>query len=147
MPSRTAKRIFCRGIGYSDERQSYLSFSEPYLKFARVIVTPMGSLATGIKDLHGLRVGVQVDSSHHAFLKENTQLKPVLYKTYEEGLLAVSRGEIDAVVGNLAVTTHLMQELALTNIKMAGYADPRPQSLAIGVRKDRRNWFRSSTRH
>ncbi len=124
-------------IGYSDERRSYLSFSEPYLKFARVIVTPMDSPVSDISDLHGLRVGVQVDSSHHAFLTEDMQFEPVLYKTYEEGLLAVSRGVIDAVVGNLAVTTHLMHELALTNIKMAGYADPRPQPLAIGIRKDR----------
>ncbi len=123
-------------VGDGAERHSYLSYSEPYLKFARVIVTPLASSVLGLGDLAGLRVGVQVDSSHHAFLKEHTTIEPRLYETFEDSLLAVSRGEIDATVGNLAVTTHLIQNLALTNLKLAGYADPKPQSLAFGVRKD-----------
>jgi ABC-type amino acid transport substrate-binding protein/nitrogen-specific signal transduction histidine kinase len=123
-------------IGYSEERRQFLAFSEPYLKFARVIVTRMDSPVRGLRDLSERHVAVQADSSHHAFLKENATARQRLCLEYEQCLLDVSRGEVDAAVGNLAVTTHLIQELALTNVKLAGYASPEPQSLAYGVRKD-----------
>lgn len=123
-------------IGHSEERARFLSYSEPYLKFARVIVTRMDSTVRHLEELDGLQVAIQTDSSHEAFLKENTAIELRPYKTFETCLLALSRGEVDATVGNLAVTTHHMQNLALTNVKLAGYAAPEPQSLFFGVRKD-----------
>lgn len=123
-------------VGVSEERKSFLTYTHPYLKFSRVIITPMESVVTGLEDLSDLRIGVQDNSSHHGFLEEATDLKPQLYDTFEEAMLAVSRGEIDATIGNLAVSTHVMQELALTNIKMAAYAAEQPQALCLGVRKD-----------
>ncbi len=123
-------------IGESNERRKFLSFSEPYLKFARVIVSTLNSPIKSLDDLQDLKVAVQADSSHHAFLKEHTTIKPQLYKTYRECLLAVSSGEADATVGNLAVTTHFMRDITLTNLMMAAYASSEPQSLSMGVRKD-----------
>ncbi len=123
-------------IGDAKARRSFLSFSEPYLEFARVIVTALDSDMKALDDFTDMKVAVQADSSHHSFLTEQTRIKPVLYETYRECLLAVSRGEVDAAVGNLAVTTQLMRELSLTNIMMAGYASPEPQSLSMGVRRD-----------
>ncbi|MEN7972611.1 MAG: transporter substrate-binding domain-containing protein [Verrucomicrobiota bacterium] len=123
-------------IGISTERTKFLAYTKPYLKFARVIVAPIDSPVQGLEDLEGLRIGVQQDSSHHAFLKEHTSLQPKLYKTFEEVVLAVSREEIDAAIGNLAVTTHIMRNLALTNIKLAAHAAAEPQTLCIGIRKD-----------
>lgn len=123
-------------IGFSEERRQFLSFSEPYLKFARVIVTRLDSPVRGLRDLSGRYVAVQADSSHQAFLKKNTTVRQRVCKEFEQCLLDVSRGEVDAAVGNLAVTTHLMRELSITNVKLAGYASPEPQSLAYGVRKD-----------
>jgi polar amino acid transport system substrate-binding protein/two-component system sensor histidine kinase EvgS len=123
-------------IGYSADRQRFLSYSDPYLRFARVIVTLMDSTVRDLSALDGRQVAIQADSSHHAFLIEHTTIQPRLYETFEECLLAVSRGEVDATVGNLAVMTHYIQNMALTNLKLAGYADPRPQNLSFGVRKD-----------
>jgi len=123
-------------IGYSEERSQFLTYSEPYLKFARAVVTRMDSPITSLSDLDKMQIAVQIDSSHHAFLHENTTLQPQLYKTFGECLLAVSRGEVDAAVGNLAATTYLTQNMALTNLKLAAYASPTPQPLAFGVRDD-----------
>jgi ABC-type amino acid transport substrate-binding protein/nitrogen-specific signal transduction histidine kinase len=123
-------------IGYGAQRRQFLSYSEPYLRFARVIVTRLDSTVQDLAGLDGLQVGIQADSSHHAFVRENTTIQPRLYKTFEACLLALSRGEVDATVGNLAVTTHYIQNMALTNVKLAGYAAPEPQSLGFGVRKD-----------
>ena len=124
------------GIGYGEERRQFLSYSQPYQEFSRVIVTSLESDITGLADLKNRRVGVQAASSHQAFIEDSTDLEPISYKTYEECLLALSRGELDGVIGNLAVTTHVIQNLALTNIKMAAYAEPEPQALAFGVRSD-----------
>ena len=123
-------------IGYSHERQSFLSYSEPYLHFSRVIVTRMDSPIRNLDDLNGLRIAIQKDSSHDQFIKEHTHLQAHSYNTFKECLLAVSRGDVDATIGNLAVTTHCVQELSLTNIKMAGYADPTTQALSFGIRED-----------
>ncbi len=123
-------------IGYSDERREFLAFSEPYLKFARVIVTRMDSSIERLEDLAKATVAVQKDSSHHAYLMENTAIEPQLHGTFQECLLALSRGEVDAVVGNLAVSTHHIRNLTLTNVKLAGYVSSEPQALAFGVRKD-----------
>lgn len=123
-------------VGISDARREFLNFTEPYIQFSRVIITRIDSDIGSVADLSGVRVGIQENSSHAAFLKESAALQPRLYDRFQEAVLAVSRGEIDATVGNLAVATHVMQELALTNIKLAAYASPDPQPLCIGVRKD-----------
>ena len=83
-------------------RHDFLRFSTPYIQFSRVIITAMASpfgRLNGIEDLEGLKVGVQRQSSHHDFLKRNSRLTPVLFKTFEEAVIALSRGEIDAVIG------------------------------------------------
>ncbi|MFO7936052.1 MAG: transporter substrate-binding domain-containing protein [Kiritimatiellia bacterium] len=123
-------------IGRSRKRENFLSYSTPYLEFARVIITRLDSPIRSLDDLRDAETGVQSNSSHHAFLRENTNINPILYKTFSDCLMAVSSGEIDAAVGNLAVTTHFTRKLSLTNIMLAGYADQEPHSLSFGVRKD-----------
>ena len=123
-------------LGYGEERRHFLAYSEPYLSFARVIVTRMDSPVQGLQDLDSLRVAVQRNSSHHAFLREETSIEATLKLSFEECLLALSRGEVDAVLGNLAVATHVMQNRALSNLKLAAYVSSDPQPLSIGVRKD-----------
>ncbi len=126
-------------VGVSKERQEFLTFTNPYIQFPRVIITDIASsieTRTGLKALTGFAVGVQQDSSHHAFINEESTITPQLYNTFQEALMALSKKEIDAVVGNLTVATHLISELSLANLKFAGYADPDPQLLSAGVRKD-----------
>ena len=123
-------------IGKTDERSRFMQFTDPYLHFSRVIITRSDSEIDSLEDLKGSAVGVQDNSSHHGFLQNETNLKLQLYPSFEEVLLAVSKGEIDAAVGNLTVTTHTIHKLMLTNIKMAAYASPESNNLYMGVRKD-----------
>lgn len=123
-------------LGVSEERRKLLNYSKPYLKFSRVIITPITSSTHALTDLSDARVGVQINSSHHAFLEESTRIRPVLYQTFEDVILALSKGELDAGIGNLAVATHTVQNLSITNLKLAGYATPEPQALYMGIRND-----------
>ncbi len=123
-------------VGIIKSRKSFIEFSDPYLFFPRVVVTRKNTRIKGPDQLAHLRVGVQVQSSHAGFLKEKTRISPVLFPTFRHALLALSRGTIDAVVGNLAVATYEIGNLALSNLKIADYLSREPIPLAFGIRND-----------
>ena len=123
-------------VGISDKRKRHFNFSKPYLLFPRVIVTPMASKIRSMADLKDKTVAVQANSSHHEYIKEETKLKPVLFDTFNQALLSVSRGECDAAIGNLAVTTDALIKLNLTDLKIAAHASQDVSPLSFAVRKD-----------
>ena len=126
-------------VGRSIKRSRFLAFTNTFMKFSRVVITRIESQIdkkSGISAFRNLKVGVQKHSSNHAFLKERSTITPILYDTLTGAMMALSSGKIDAIVGNLAVASHLMKSLSLTNLKFAAYAEPEPQSLCSGVRKD-----------
>lgn len=123
-------------VGISSARKSYLIFSVPYLSFPRVIITRTEADIASMTDLAGKRVALQVNSSHHAFIQENTKIIPILYDRFREAMLALSKGEEDAVIGNLAVATDTIGKLNLTNLKIAAYTSKATTPLAFAGRKD-----------
>jgi PAS domain S-box-containing protein len=123
-------------IGITEERKKFLSYTEPYLSFPRVIIARGESGIMTLDDLKKLRVAVQINSSHHGFIKEHTEIEPLLFNTFQDALRALSRGEVEAVIGNLAVATYTIQFQSLSNLKIAGYVSKESFPLAIAVRKD-----------
>ena len=123
-------------IGVSKERGDFLQFTDSYLSFSRILVTRNDVHVDSLEDLKGKRLAVQSNSSHHEFVKQFDGFEVCLYPTYKEALMAVSRGEVDATVGNLAVTMHCLRKFMLTNIKMAAYASADSNPLCMGVRDD-----------
>ncbi len=123
-------------IGVTEARKKFLLFTEPYLSFPRVIITRVDSDEKNLDNIKTLKVAVQENSSHHGFIKEQTKVKPYLFDTFQEAMHALSMGEVEAVVGNLAVATYTIQTQNLTNLKIAKYVSKEPFPLAIAVRKD-----------
>lgn len=123
-------------VGISDERRQFLDYSQPYLEFPRVIVTRSDSTVRELEDLAAGRLAVQRDSSHAGFVREMTDLEATYFDTFEQALLSLSRGEVDAVLGNLAVSTHWIRELSLTNLKIAAHVSDTTFPLAFAVRND-----------
>ncbi len=124
-------------VGKTDERSQYLNYTEPYLSFHRVIVTRDDiPFIASLDDLSGYSVAVQTNTSHHGFIKENTNISPHLYRTLQESLLAVSGGEVDAFIGNVASTTYWIRKLNLSNLKVAAPVSTEVQSLHFAVRDD-----------
>jgi PAS domain S-box-containing protein len=124
-------------VGRTGERINFLAYSFPYVDFHRVIITRtdapfIGSLA----DLAGKKVAVQANSSHEGYLKDNTEIAPHLYDTLQEALAAVSSGQPDVFIGNLASATYWIRKLNLTNLKVAAPVTDDPQSLYFAVRED-----------
>ena len=135
--AKSGKIDILPAVGKTESRQAYLNFSEPYLSFHRVIVTPIGTpFIIDINDLKNQKVAVQLNSSHHGYLKEESNLSPVPYSTLKEALLALSGGEVDAFVGNVASTSYWIRKLNLTNLKIAAPVSKEVQSLHFAIRKD-----------
>lgn len=119
------------------EREGFLTFSEPYVEFQRVIVTRTDMpFLRGLADLRELRVAVQENSSHAGFLNEQSDIEAMAYPTLEATILAVSSGEADALVGNVASLTYWIRRLNLSNLKVAGAASHARHSLHMATRSD-----------
>ncbi len=124
-------------IARTMEREQYFLFSEPYYKFQRVIVVSTSNKQIkGIEDLHNQKIAVQVNSSHHSYLKNYPDIDLSLYNTVEEALADVSNGTETAFVGNLATSSYLIKTYGLTELKFVNIDDEVTQSLYFAVRND-----------
>lgn len=124
-------------ISKTQEREQYFLFSEPYYYFKRVIVTrDTDKGITGIKDLEGLTVAVQRNSSHHSYLLDYPKINLSLYDSVEAATTAVANGTERAFVGNLATTNYLIRSNALTNLKFIAFEAEKQQALHFAVRQD-----------
>ncbi len=124
-------------VAMTADRQHLFFFSDPYLTFYRVIVTREdGPMVTGLNDLDGLRVAVQAQSSHLAFLVEHTDLAPIPFDTVDATLAAVSGGDVDAAVVNVGTASYWIRKLGLSNLRVAAPVDDGPNSLYFAIRND-----------
>lgn len=124
-------------VGVTAERLTFFNFTDPYLQFYRVIVTRTDApFISGLGDIAPLTVAVQMDSSHHGYLREHFHQKLDVYETQQKSLMAVSGGQADAFVGNVASASYWIRKLNLTNLKIAAPVSTEIQSLHFAVRKD-----------
>ncbi|WP_332447823.1 ATP-binding protein [Sphaerochaeta sp.] len=124
-------------VGYTQARNQYLTFLEPYLQFQRAIVVKNTNTSiTDFADLADRQVAVQQDSSHEGFLQAYPQIHPRLYATVEAALLAVNQGEEVAFLGNEATSVYLSRTLGLTELRFIPITEGGKQELHFAVRND-----------
>lgn len=120
------------------EREPYFYFTQPYLQVPHVIVSHKNqSPFPSLKALEGKRVALEKDIGTISDLQKN--FPSISIQTYEntsQCLDALSRGEVDAYIGNRAVVTYVMTQELLDNIKIDALDTTRKGSpLTIGVSK------------
>ncbi len=124
-------------VGITQERKKFLNFSQSYINFYRAIITRTDTpFLTGLGDIETMKVAVQKSSSHEGYLRENTSIEPILYDTLQRALLAVSNGQAQAFVGNIASSTYWIRKLNLTNLKVAAPVSQDSHTLHFAVRAD-----------
>jgi len=133
---RTLDVISC--TARSPERESFLSFSQPYLSSPMVIFVEQNApFIGGLQDLTGKKVAVIKRGVTYDWLqRDQIQIKPHFVKTPLEGLTAVSLGVADAFIGNLAASSHIVLKAGLSNVKIGAPTSYDDYQLFIGVRKD-----------
>lgn len=127
-------------VGQTPEREKYFLFSEGYFTFRRAVFLSESTKGINrLEDLFGKTVAVQINSSHHSYLKNYPQIKLNLYPTVEQALGAVSSGLETAFVGNLATSSYLAKSIGISNLQyFLLETDPadQSQSLHFAIRKD-----------
>ncbi|WP_320174275.1 response regulator [Maridesulfovibrio sp.] len=99
-------------------------FSDVYVSFPLVIVT--GEKYGSVRDLsqlNGKRVAAGQSYTSYHYVEENyPDIELVGTSDVEDGLLLLTKGQVDAFVGHLAVVVDNMHRLGVENLKIAGTA-------------------------
>jgi len=122
----------------TSERERYAHFTLPYATVPVVIITTRAHKeAMTLNDLSGLRVAVVSGYATERRLKEMAQdrFKIVTVQGVPQGLRAVSFGEVDAFVENLAVAAYYIEREGLPNLRVAGSTKYK-FSWSIGVSRN-----------
>jgi polar amino acid transport system substrate-binding protein len=97
----------------TEQRKAAVDFSSPYLDVTQAVVTIKSSPAAGVKtvqQLKGLRLGAQVGTtSYTAATSVNGDVE--VYNTNVDAKMALSNGEIDALVADLPTAFAVANEL------------------------------------
>jgi len=119
------------------EREEYLNFTKPYASFPMVIVMQESApFIRGLEDMNNMEIAIVKTSASQEFLeKDYPEYQYVLVDDIEDGLKALSKGRVDALVDNVATVTHATKKLGITNVKIAA-STPYEFELTFGVRKD-----------
>ncbi|MCU1765526.1 transporter substrate-binding domain-containing protein [Pseudomonas protegens] len=109
------------GLPQTEERNRWLAFSKPYVRFPLVIITRQETLnVDSMLSLGKARVAI----SEHAepipsLLKENPNITLVNAVTVAEGLEMVANYTVDAYIGNLVVSDRIITEKYIGVLKVA----------------------------
>ncbi len=121
----------------TDERTGYLLFTEPYVQFRAVIIVREDERRQlDLEDLAGLRVAGTEGYASVTWLREQVpEIELIAVPSTADGLTAVSFGAADAIVVSDALASYYIEELSLTNLRVAGHLD-YVWELSIASRKD-----------
>lgn len=122
------------------ERRKYLLFTTPYIEIDTVIVVRKEWLKKGVDlgSLEGKTIAVPKGTYIYEMLTDKfPRIHLNIVKSNEEALKALSIGEADAYVGNLAVANHFIETNLLTNLQIVSRLENEQTALGLAVRKDR----------
>lgn len=132
--AREGKCDFIPLINKTEQRQSYLSFSFPYLRFPLVLVTKKEGVDK-VDSVLDKPLGVVKDYAYKDLVeKHHPQASLQEFSSAEEGLAAVERGEIFGFVDSLPVMAKKIQR-AYPALKIADKFDHQ-YALSLAVSGD-----------
>lgn len=117
------------------ERESFLHFSTPYTRMplAVVVQSDRSDIRT-FDDLKGHTIAVNKGSYlHEWFSTHHPDHQLYLTTSNSDSLDAVSFSQADAYVGNVGVTTYLINEKYLTNLKIVDKLDELQTETSVAI--------------
>jgi len=124
-------------LNRTPKREKNFDFSDSYTQFPMAIFSgPEVPYIGDLKELHGRRVGVvEGYAAQERLATEHPDIWLVPASNPVEALEQLSRGEVDAYVGNILVTSYYIGKLGYTHLKVVGETPYRYEQ-RMGVRKD-----------
>lgn len=120
------------------EREKYLVFLKPHLSFPLVIISRKDApFISGLQSLNKKNIAMVRKNSIFDWLqRDQINFNPHFVDSPLDALKAVSLGDADASIENLAAATYLIEKNGLTNLKIAAPTSYENYDLSIAVRKD-----------
>ncbi len=124
-------------VSLTPQVQSRFTFTDAYLNYPIVMAVRDDMRFIGsLDELGDERVAVVRDyASHHFLMDYPNDLQLVLLDSLDDGLFALSNGEIDVLVSNIPRISYAVNRLGITNVKLTGVTT-FSERIAIGVRRD-----------
>ncbi|MGE9550611.1 arginine ABC transporter substrate-binding protein [Erwinia amylovora] len=98
------------GMDITPEREKQVLFSKAYYDNSALFIAQKGKV-TAVDALKGKRVGVQNGTTHQKYLTEKmTGVSTVPYDSYQNAILDLKNGRIDAVFGDTAVVNEWLKQ-------------------------------------
>ena len=120
--ARERRVAMLTAVASTPDREKYMSFTTPYLELpASIIINENTRGVSDLSDLSGKKVAVVKDYASHEYLERtHPELDLLPVADMESGLYAVSYGEIDAFIANVATASYYIEKLAIQNLRVAG---------------------------
>lgn len=120
------------------KREEYLAFTKPYIKYPVAIITRKGTnTIESINDLSDKKVAFVADYPvTELSLSENPEIKPIIKNSLLEVLQAVSSGEAEAFIMDVAIATYKIREYNFVDLEVSAYANFSSPGFSIAIRKD-----------
>ncbi len=124
-------------IAKTPARSEYLLFTQPYLRVPLVILTREDApVVKDVNDFPDLKVAlIESYASQDLLGRDYPRKKFTFVSNLEEALLGVSKGKVDAFVGDLESIRYVIKKLGLQNLRIAA-TTPYQLDYSFGVRKD-----------
>jgi len=134
-----AKQGFVDVLSETDDSdlKSHLNFTVPYLFNPIVIVMHnRENYVESINSIKHSKIALIKDYGYASKIRRKyTEIKFVTVDDIDDGLLAVSTGEVDALLCTLALCSYSIAELGLNNVRITGKTEFNTK-LALGVQKN-----------
>ncbi|MGD8203657.1 arginine ABC transporter substrate-binding protein [Pantoea sp. FN0305] len=98
------------GMDITPEREKQVLFSKPYYDNSALFIAQKDKV-TNVAALKGKRVGVQNGTTHQKYLMDkHSEITTVPYDSYQNAILDLKNGRIDAVFGDTAVVNEWLKQ-------------------------------------
>ena len=98
------------GMDITPEREKQVLFSKPYYDNSALFIAQKDK-AADVAALKGKRVGVQNGTTHQKYLMDkHSEIKTVPYDSYQNAILDLKNGRIEAVFGDTAVVNEWLKQ-------------------------------------
>ncbi len=127
------------GITPTEARKRAFTFTDPYIEVPHVIFAPVDEQRLPSLDaLSNKRVGIEAGFFLGDLIEQRYPgVTVVRFETTGDALTAVSKGEVDAYVGNRAVANYAIHAGLITNLKEHGTISETSSINAFGFAKGR----------
>ncbi|MDX1755169.1 MAG: transporter substrate-binding domain-containing protein [Marinobacter sp.] len=125
-------------LSLTPQREGEFLFSRPYLTLPiAVVIRDDGRFIGDLRELRQERVGVVREQAGHDYLLINhPDLNLYPMATVEDGLLALSNGDLDVMVTQIPAVSYTVARLGLSNLRITSIT-PYQYELRFAVNRDR----------